>query len=70
MKFFLAVAALCGSTAASPAIHDHYAQITKREVNGSFIPTTAPKDNLFRGISAREQESIFKFLEKQANKSM
>lgn len=70
MKFLSAVAAFAiGSSSATVLRHDVHSQlhVSKRDVNGSYIPATAPFDNIFADISTREAESIYAFLKRQQN---
>lgn len=70
LVYSLSAFALTGALA-SPATRNHVSlRHSKREVNGSYIPTTAPRANIFKGISADETESIQEFMEKQRNKTM
>ena len=68
MKLWLTLAALCASTAATPTAaqaEDSLGLQSRAEPKGSFIPITAPRDNLYMNITEREEQSILKFLERE-----
>lgn len=59
-----------GGVYATVLPYDAHSHLSRREVNGSYIPSTAPYDNIFSDISAQEEESIYAFLKRQANVTM
>lgn len=69
MKFLSAVAALAVTGAsASPTSQNIHERLSRRDdTNGSYIPATAPVDNIFAGISPKEEEEIGSWLRRQAN---
>lgn len=44
--------------------------MSKSHVNRSYIPSNAPYDNLFAGITTKEADSISQFLDRQVNVTM
>jgi hypothetical protein len=40
------------------------------EVNGSFIPTTAPRDNIFADFTEDEEDEILAWLARQVNSTL
>ena len=44
--------------------------LSKRDANGSYIPSTAPFVNIFAGLSDTEIQSVGDFLTSQANVTM
>lgn len=69
MKFSSAVAALAASGASATSTgQDASPQLSRRDdTNGSYIPATAPVDNIFAGITPKEEEAIYSFLNREAN---
>lgn len=71
MKFLAAFAALTISSSSATVLpYGVHPQLSKREVNGSYIPSTAPYDNIFADISGSEEKSIQAFLRRQKNVTM
>lgn len=64
----IAALAVSGLSAAQP--YDVQSQASKREANGSFIPATAPYENIFADITSKEETSVLKFLQKQINETL
>lgn len=71
MKFLSLIPALAISGSSATVLpYDVQSQVSKREANGSFIPSTAPYDNIFAAITPEEETSVVKFLKGQANKTL
>lgn len=70
----LVAALVIGFASAIPSPEGHGAlhQLVKRapQVNGSYIPVTAPRDNLFAGVTEEERASVYRFLQRQKNVTM
>jgi hypothetical protein len=72
MKFLSAVAALAVTGAsASPTSQNAHERLSRRDdTNGSYIPAVAPVDNIFAGITEKEELEIDSWLRRQANVTM
>lgn len=72
MQLVSAISALALVTGAcATSINSHVTRDTaSNNVNGPYVPATAPRDNLWAGISADEASSIREFLERQSNVTM
>jgi hypothetical protein len=69
MKFLSSTVTALTVTGASAAVSrsHHKSPVAKRDVDGPFIPTTAPYDNIFADITEDESEAIYDFLSRQQN---
>jgi hypothetical protein len=69
MKFLSsAVTALTVTGASASVSRGHRrSSVAKRDVDGPFIPTTAPYANIFADITEDESEAIYDFLARQQN---
>lgn len=71
MKFIPVVAALVASSASATTTDHVNSRLSRRyDNNGSFIPSTAPFDNIFAGITSGEEEAIYAYLERQQNSTL
>jgi hypothetical protein len=72
MQLISAISALAViSGASATTTNSHVARDKAADnVNGPYVPTTAPRDNLWAGISSDEASSIREFLARQSNVTM
>ena len=71
MKFLLALVAFTASGAsATSGAGTAASSLHKREPNGSYVPGTAPRDNIFTGITLNEEDEIRDFLGRQGNATL
>jgi hypothetical protein len=75
MKFISAIAVIAAGTSANLLPRDGHSrghQLSKRgqSVNGSYIDTKAPFENIFSDITIEEGRSVISFLRKQSNVTM
>jgi hypothetical protein len=68
MKFIYAFTALAINGASATLKHHHIH--SKRETNDSYIPSTAPYDNIFSQLTNEEQTAVHDFLMGQINVTM
>jgi hypothetical protein len=75
MRVLLALTALAlSSVSATPFadLHPPRPELSSRtvDVNGSYIPVTAPRENIFADFTSDEEDEILAWLARQANSTL